>query len=419
MEFYQISVLSTIEVIMVVFLAKAVCPDVKLKFLPLLLIEGILGPPLYEILVSSDVISHIISTTVLGMLFVLMMKDSKIKRVDKLVIFFVAMMFAFFIQLVCIIILTIIFPKFTYSFNYGLLAQCLGLIITVLVAKLSPLSELYIYIEGNNKFFKTMVVNIFMVYYILSISWFDNAEAYVNSVVGLSIIILLMILINNAIFRESLINRQYKEKNQIYETYIPIVENMVDEIKRQQHDYHNHIQTMQTMLDVLPEEAKKYMVKFEEQSVLHDLMKLDNKIIMAFLYAKYNKAKEKGVHLTIELKEYFLHADITDYELVEIYGILIDNAIEATTNTKVEGIVKIVLEKEKNQFVFRISNPSEKITNQQIQKFFEKGYSTKKESMNHGIGLYKVRKILKEKSGTIEMFYNTTSQSIVVEVCHS
>ena len=80
-------------------------------------------------------------------------------------------------------------------------------------------------------------------------------------------------------------------------------------------------------------------------------------------------------------------------------GILVDNAIEASSE---EQYIYIQINSVENQVHFYISNPGPELTPQLRGLFFTKGYSTKQyDKKQHGLGLYKLKKIADRYNGMI------------------
>ena len=106
--------------------------------------------------------------------------------------------------------------------------------------------------------------------------------------------------------------------------------------------------------------------------------------------------KEKilmNIEVMIDLKE----IKISAYEFCRILGILLDNAIEAAKECEEKVInVRFIKDFKVNRELVIIENSYKKV-DLNIEKIFEKGYSTKKEEKdNHGLGLWTVRKILNQ-----------------------
>jgi sensor histidine kinase regulating citrate/malate metabolism len=67
--------------------------------------------------------------------------------------------------------------------------------------------------------------------------------------------------------------------------------------------------------------------------------------------------------------------------------------------------------------VLEVINPSKFVSSNQLEKFFDKGYTTKTEK-GHGIGLAKLKKLIEKKNGTIICDYDTDSSEVIFEITH-
>ena len=102
-----------------------------------------------------------------------------------------------------------------------------------------------------------------------------------------------------------------------------------------------------------------------------------------------------------------------EFELVEVYGIIIDNAIESGSDE-----IEIFLKTEGHMYVFEVRNKCEFISTKEIRQFFTMGYSTK-QGKSRGTGLYKVKKMIESKKGTITCYYDTSCEKITVNIRHA
>lgn len=132
---------------------------------------------------------------------------------------------------------------------------------------------------------------------------------------------------------------------------------------------------------------------------------INNPAIYNVLATKYHKADEIGVQINlgifIDLNELEKHVKI--YEFTRILGILMDNAIEAASECEEKNVhVSFRKEKNRNRFVMVIENTyANKDIN--IDRIFEKDFSTKSKKTNSGLGLWEVRQILK-KNNNLNLF---------------
>ncbi|MCI8362118.1 MAG: GHKL domain-containing protein [Clostridia bacterium] len=123
---------------------------------------------------------------------------------------------------------------------------------------------------------------------------------------------------------------------------------------------------------------------------------VNNPAIYNVLASKYHKADNLGIKINLEvfLDLNDLHMKI--YEFTRILGILMDNAIEATSECK-DKIINVSIRKntKKHMQLLQIENTyKDKEIN--TDKIFEKGYSTKEG--NTGLGLWEIRQILKKNN---------------------
>ena len=128
---------------------------------------------------------------------------------------------------------------------------------------------------------------------------------------------------------------------------------------------------------------------------------INNDGIYNLLTKKYQEAIQKGikVNMTFLLDLNKLHMKI--YEFARILGILLDNAIEASSECDEKIINLDFREDSKNSRQLIIVENTYKDKNIDTEKIFEKGISSKE---NHsGIGLFEVRKLIK-KNNNLNLF---------------
>lgn len=183
-----------------------------------------------------------------------------------------------------------------------------------------------------------------------------------------------------------------------------------DSVRGFKHDFDNIVTTIGGYIKTNDMDGlKSYYSQLEEDcSKVNNLYVLDPDIInnpgiYNLITAKYNEALEKGikVNLTVLLDLNDLHMKI--YEFVRILGILLDNAIEASSECD-EKILNIVFrnESKNNRNIILIEN-TYKDKDVDIEQIFNKGVSGKQ---NHtGLGLWEIRQILK-KNNNVNLYTN-------------
>ncbi len=326
------------------------------------------------------------------------------------------------VTLELLIQLALIFPiyallgKIEYTFVFGLAAQITASLLTIAVAKKLPIHYLYRYVETKNRMFKIISFNIFLLLTFCVIFWQIHFEGIVENLLLISVIIVVMLLINILFLKEGLKNHVIEEQNRAYECYLPIVNELMDEIRVKQHDFNNHIAALKGVLEqrkeaqATIERVEDYIYEIESSFQNMDLMKMKNRIVAGFLYSKKKQSLESQIELEIKIEDYQLETALKDYELLDILSILIDNAFETGV---VENIVKVRFYKEKNKSVIEVSNKHPYITTTHINEFFTKGFSSKN-AVKRGLGLYKLKQLVSNCQGDIEVLNKDFGDNFIV-----
>lgn len=192
-----------------------------------------------------------------------------------------------------------------------------------------------------------------------------------------------------------------------------------DNIRGFKHDFNNIVQTFGGYLSTNNIDGLRTYYKdlLEECQINNNLSFLNpeiinNPVIYSLLCDKYAKATELNIKLNLEVLSDLSNLNIKMYDLSRILGILFDNAIEAASKCSTK-IVNITFRKDKTRNKDLIIIQNTYINKDvDIDKIFEKGYSSKKVSekdKNHGLGLWEVRKILK-KNNNLNLFTTKTDK---------
>lgn len=200
------------------------------------------------------------------------------------------------------------------------------------------------------------------------------------------------------------------EQMKIESVYNDAFQSMIKEIRRKQHDFYNHINTICSLhattksYEELVERIESYGTKINDDKIDIIFDENSSPAIIGFLYTKLFEAKEKGIDVDTKISVRHAECNISEYKIIEILGILIDNAIEALENYDFDvPSIKIILVETNEGVVIQVDNKSPYIENRKIQNFFVQGFSTKGE--NRGLGLYNVKELVR-KSGSMLIVEN-------------
>lgn len=200
-----------------------------------------------------------------------------------------------------------------------------------------------------------------------------------------------------ATFRDKTELRQMAEKLIGVRTY-------ADALRSQTHEFMNKLHVILGMIrlgyydrlnDYVNQIAHRYQV--EVGSVVR---KIKDPVLAGFLLGKLARARELGVDMV--LSDTSLLPETADtkvvHELITILGNLIDNAMEAVEDLPTKCVC-LELIYDHDQLTILVRDSGHGIDAKEINKVFEKGYSTK--GMNRGVGLYLVQRSLAELKGKV------------------
>ncbi len=212
-----------------------------------------------------------------------------------------------------------------------------------------------------------------------------------------------------------LIRNQEKELK-MYRLYIRPLEELVKEIRARQHEFDNHINAILNMhltvdnYEELVEKQSQYIldIRRDSASKFLPLLRISDKVLAGFLYSKIVSSPE-NIDTDVEVRNWQILSGTSEHSLIEIVGVLVDNAYEASMEAG--GRVKIFLDSREDKMVFEILNEYRRLPFEELEKFFENGYTTKDaKAGRRGIGLARVKSLIQKANGEI-----TVAQEIIEE----
>lgn len=198
-----------------------------------------------------------------------------------------------------------------------------------------------------------------------------------------------------------------KTQLEMNKLYYDAYDELLTLVRERQHDLKNHISAILGMVytidnyDELVRSQKEYCNKVMEKSKETKLLlSAGNPLIAGFLYRKIQEAKEKGIDVEYKVIAGGSDFYIPEYELVEMLGVLLDNAIEAEEESEITPKqVHVEIADRSWQFAFLVENTSRVFSQDEIDKFFQKDFTSK--GKGHGIGLTKLKKMVHEMGGDL------------------
>ncbi len=309
------------------------------------------------------------------------------------------------LQLFIIFCVDAFLGEIEYTAQIGMSAQLIGMVLAYITARYLPLQLLFRFVETKNDLFRVVSLNIFIVLSVCVLYWYMQFDGILENMILISAIVVIILLINVVFLREGLKNHGLEQQVRAYELYMPIVSELMDEIRIKQHDFDNHIAALKGVLvqhkgdrETL-DRVEEYLNEQESTFKNVDLLKMNNRIIAGFLYSKMKESIDKRIRMDIRIEDYSFETEMLDCQVLDILSILVDNAFE--TNIP-DNHVFVRFYKENERSVIEVANKHSYIPHSRLEGFFTKGYS-EKNPQNRGLGLYKLEKIVTENRGEIEV----------------
>ena len=261
-------------------------------------------------------------------------------------------------------------------------------------------TKLIIYANIGFGIITLIIQSVIAVYYI------ENLTIIISflSFVSLLLYFLLSIYSLTRVFKLILTTRKLESA----EEYNNTLRILHDNVRAFKHDFDNIVTTIGGYIKTNDMKGlEKYYVQLEDDCQrVNNLYLLNpdvvnNDGIYNLLTKKYNEAEDKDIKVNITFLLDLSTLKMKIYEFARILGILLDNAIEASSECN-EKIINLTFRNDsKNSRQLIIIENTYKDKDVDTEKIFEKGISGKQ---NHtGLGLWEVRKIVK-KNNNINLF---------------
>ena len=179
---------------------------------------------------------------------------------------------------------------------------------------------------------------------------------------------------------------------QMHKMYDNSFAGLIATMRKKQHEFHNHLQAIVGMhytfktYEELVKEQQKYVGTLLYENKFYGLLSSNWPVLAGFLYSKFLEADAKGIGIKYTLGVELEMCRIPEFVMIEILGILLDNAIEAVE--KIENPMIYVRLVKEESFSIQVANTIEDLTYGSVIKFFDEGYSSKKG--HQGLGLHKI-----------------------------
>jgi len=379
----------------------------KISFLKIF-ISSIICSFLYEILIGilPQYIQSILGSSLLIISLKILVHEKLLKLLFVWLRFFVLVaIIDFFITFAFIKIFNIMnINQIGYGAQYGIMGRIIYVlalnIIYFIFRFIKKDKDIVENVSKNSVVDNAIVTFVLLIPNLLMIIYYYFSQELPLMLVIVNIgAIILMFIVSNMNTKRNLKLIQAEEELLTEKTYNKTLEDLVDGLRTFKHDYNNTLQTIYgyILTDDMPELKNFFNQILNESREITALDKLKpelfkNPSLFGLVTAKFEYARKSDVTMSLEIYGDLDNLDIKTYDFTRMFGIFLDNAIEAAAGSK-KKIVNLYVAERNNKVTIEISN-SFSDTGLKVDDMSKKGVSSK--GTNRGLGLYKVKEILKK-----------------------
>lgn len=387
--------------------------------------DKLLGYSLIVLVCSIVFVSYNTEDEILLYLLLLIPEIIAIAYIDKkninlvLMEILISIILTFIIQSTIIAIIFFITGKTKeYLYIHLLIYAIITFLIIILMKHFKKLKDIDLesYID-DNLLMSNVILNIFTFFMILRVIY--HSEIISNMVVIEIIGLIFVNILFNISFYKNMHKKIIRNKNmEVKNAYNPLLDEIIQNIKANEHEYKNHIGMLFSMIQVsnsipeLKERAEKYIGNIQNTNILSKVLDVESTIIKSVLYSKLVECDQLGISISYEIKTNLEDSLLDDTEITIILSNLLNNAIEASKNTINKDIKVDIRKFERYKIEVKNNITGLNINPNEIEEFLKKGFSSK--GNGRGYGLYNVKKIVKKHKGAI--YARMVEDYLVIEI---
>lgn len=185
------------------------------------------------------------------------------------------------------------------------------------------------------------------------------------------------------------------------------VKRYTEALRAQSHEYSNKLYTIYGLIQLESYQEAMDLITHEtdvHQNLIQFLLhEIPDPIIGGILIGKFNRANELKVNLEIDRRSSFrsIPSAVSRNQLVTVIGNLIDNAFDSVLASSAQAKqITVLLSDAGLHLTIEISDNGTGIAEEDADRLFEVGFSTKRES-HRGFGLSNVQQSVQQLRGTI------------------
>lgn len=181
--------------------------------------------------------------------------------------------------------------------------------------------------------------------------------------------------------------------------YAETVRKQYEEIHRIRHDIKQHLNAVSGLqLEGKYDAAQKYLADISSSlESIEMFMNVGSDFVNAILNSKLSIAKSKGIEVLCSSSSEV--EGINEYDLCDLIGNMLDNAIESSEKTE-NAVIEVSIRSDKYKLMITVSNS----ISQSVLSSNPKLKTTKNQTEQHGFGVKTIRSIVQKYNGSADFY---------------
>ncbi len=176
-------------------------------------------------------------------------------------------------------------------------------------------------------------------------------------------------------------------------------EELLIKVRLRQHELKNHIAAIfsahytHKTYEKLVLAQEEYCKKLMSENKYNSLLLLGNNVLVGYLYGKFQEVEADEIKIDYKIEARVDEIQVPTYYVIEMLGIIFDNAIDAIKNST-EKVISFRVYEMSDGYLFSIKNPFKYVSYEEILEWFSLGKSEKGDG--RGLGLYHLKCLCEE-----------------------
>lgn len=220
-------------------------------------------------------------------------------------------------------------------------------------------------------------------------------EYFVFTIPAIVIILFMVVKWHEIHFNTEDIKKCLELSEQTQEMY----NDLILKTRLRQHEFKNHLAAIFSFhytyktYEQLVEAQEEYCKRLMKENKFNSLLSSGNSMLAGYLVGKFQEIELNGIEVDYKIKTNIVECRVPVYFLIEMMGILLDNAVEALKD-KDEKRIFMEIKNQDSYLLIIMQNPYQYVPYNEILEWFLLGKSDK--GNERGVGLYHLKCLCEE-----------------------